>query len=94
MLAVPLFPHRNPLAVAAYYLGIFSLIPYVGIALGPVAILLGLAGLAKVRKEPATRGLGHAITGIVAGAAGLVVWGGQELGWWNLPFGSPMDWFR
>lgn len=88
---MPMFPARNPFAVAAYYLGLFSLIPYVGIALGPVAILLGIAGLVKSRKQPEVQGGGHAWTGIAAGAVGLIVWGGAALGYWVLPFRNPFD---
>ncbi len=86
-----MFPTRNPFALAAYYLGLFGLIPYVGIALGPVAILLGIAGLAKSRKDPKAQGGGHAWTGIVTGTIGLVVWGGAALGYWVLPFRNPLD---
>src|ERR1051325_4995978 len=38
-------PYRNPQALIAYYLAIFSLIPCVGLLLGAVAFVLGLLGL-------------------------------------------------
>ena len=87
-MAVPVFPHRNPLALAAYYLGLFALIPDLGIVLGPIAVALGAGGLRRVRRDPAVQGRGHAWAGLLTGATGLVVWGGQALGWWALPIPS------
>jgi hypothetical protein len=63
-------PSSNPSALAAYYCGVFSLIPCLGFVLGPVAFGLGLAGLGALRKDPSKLGKVHAWFGIVLG--GLV----------------------
>lgn len=62
-----LIPYRNPKALIAYYLGVFSLIPCLGLALGPAALLLGILGLDYKKKNPTAGGTGHAIAGIVLG---------------------------
>jgi len=58
-------PYRNTAALAAYYLGIFSLL--LGMFLGIPAIVLGILGLAKANREPRVRGKAHAWTGIILG---------------------------
>jgi hypothetical protein len=65
-----LIPYRNPASLLSYYLGIFSLIPLVGILLALPALLCGIIGLVKVSKEPARRGMAHAIAGIIFGILG------------------------
>lgn len=60
-------PYRNPLALSAYYCGVFSLIPCLGLLLGPVALILGILGLRAVSKNKKAKGTGHAIAGIVLG---------------------------
>jgi hypothetical protein len=62
-----LIPYRNPQALIAYYLGVFSLIPCVALALGPAALVLGILGLRYHKKHPTAGGIGHAIAGIVLG---------------------------
>jgi hypothetical protein len=61
-------PYRNGMALAAYYCGVFSLIPCLGGLLGPAALILGIMGLIYVRKHPEAHGTGHAIAGIVLGS--------------------------
>ena len=58
---------RNGFALAAYYCGVFSLIPCAGGLLGPAAFILGILGLRFARKNPTAHGTGHAIAGIVLG---------------------------
>jgi hypothetical protein len=41
-----LIPTKNSSALIAYYLGVFSIIPCLGIVLGIAAFVLGLKGLA------------------------------------------------
>jgi hypothetical protein len=65
-----LIPYKNGRALAAYYCGVFSLIPCVGLILGPIAFIFGILGLRAARANPRVRGTGHAIAGIVLG--GLV----------------------
>jgi uncharacterized protein YqgC (DUF456 family) len=76
-------PYTNPAALAGYYCGFGSLLPVLGCLLGPLAIILGIMGMLKVRKNPEAHGTAHAITGILLGLAGGIVmsaiWG--VLGW-------------
>lgn len=62
-----LIPYKNAQALWAYYLGIFSLIPCVGIPLGIAALILGIRGLNFADLHPEARGKGHAWTGIILG---------------------------
>ena len=63
-----LIPTNNGKAVAAYYCGIFSLIPCLGLALGPAAFVLGLMGLKAYRANPAVEGRTHSLVGVILGA--------------------------
>ncbi len=63
-----LIPYKNGKALAAYYCGVFSLIPCLGLGLGPVALIFGILGLRYVRDNPSAKGTGHAWAGIVLGA--------------------------
>src|SRR5438876_1034143 len=65
-----LIPYKNGRALAAYYCGVFALIPCVGLILGPIAFSFGILGLRAARENPRAHGTGHAIAGIVLG--GLV----------------------
>jgi Zn finger protein HypA/HybF involved in hydrogenase expression len=67
-MGISLIPSRNPAALWAYYLGIFSFIPVVGLALGIAAFIFGLKGLAAQRRDPSVRGGVHAWIGVLAGA--------------------------
>jgi hypothetical protein len=70
-----LIPYHNPKSLAAYYCGVFGLIPIIGNILGPIALILGIQGIRFARKHDAG-GLGHAITGVILGSfATLVYWG-------------------
>ena len=66
-------PYKNGKALAAYYCGVFSLIPGLGCVLGVVAIVLGVLGLQYASQHPRARGKGHAVTGIVLGLVGPFV---------------------
>jgi hypothetical protein len=81
-----LIPYKNPKALTAYYLGVFSLIPCVGLILGPLALVFGILGLNYVKDHPAAKGTGHAIAGVVLGSLTtlgnfgvLLVFGGYAL---------------
>lgn len=63
-----LIPFKNAQALWAYYLGIFSLIPCIGIPLGIAALILGLRGLKFAEAHPEARGKGHSWAGIIIGS--------------------------
>ncbi len=60
-------PYKNGKALAAYYCGVFSLIPCLGGVLGPIAVVLGFLGLGHARRHPESKGQVHAVVGIVLG---------------------------
>ena len=62
-----LVPYKNPRALIAYYLGIFSFIPVVGMFLGITAFILGLQGLKFAGANPQARGRVHAWIGVICG---------------------------
>jgi len=68
-----LIPTNNGKALAAYYCGIFSLIPCLGLALGPAAFVLGLLGLKAYRANPAVEGRTHSLVGVILGGITGVV---------------------
>jgi len=65
-------PYKNPMALAAYYLGIFSLIPFLGGVLALPAVVLGALGLRRRTANPAAKGAIHAWIGITLGILSLV----------------------
>lgn len=67
-----IIPYKNPPALMAYYCGVFSLIPCVGLILGPIAVVLGVLGLKKRTRSPAVRGQVHAWIGIILGSLVLL----------------------
>ncbi len=77
-----LIPYKNSNALASYYLGLFSILPLVGLVLAVVAFVLGIKELKFAAANPAAKGKGHAWTGIITGTlfglfnlflAGLIV---------------------
>ena len=68
-------PYKNPCALIAYYLGIFALLPCIGIVPAVPALVLGIIGLQQRAKNPAIKGSVHAWIGIVLGALMTLVWG-------------------
>lgn len=53
-------PYKNPHALVAYYCGVFSLIPFIGIVVGIPGIVLGIVGLHYRKVSPHIRGNAHA----------------------------------
>ena len=64
-------PYKNPMALAAYYLGIFGMIPVLGVILAPPAVGFGIAGLVRRRRNPLLKGAAHAWVGVVLGVLSL-----------------------
>ena len=62
-----LMPSKNSAALAAYYLGVFSAIPFLGIPLGIAAFILGIKGVRNAQEHPEVKGKVHAWVGIIAG---------------------------
>jgi uncharacterized membrane protein YkvI len=69
-----IIPGRNPMALVAYYLGVFSFIPCIGLALGIPAIILGILGISAANRNPEVQGKGHAITGLILGIITSLLW--------------------
>ena len=69
-----LIPYKNPHALIAYYLGLFSLFPCLGLLLAIPALILGIMGLKRYKANPIIRGSVHAWIGIVMGGLMTVVW--------------------
>ena len=82
-----LVPAQNPDALIAYYMGVFALIPCVGVILAVVAIIFGVRGLGACKRSPGLPGKGHAITGIVMGTLVII---GHLLVTLFLLYGNPM----
>ncbi len=65
-------PYKNLQALIGYYLGVFALIPVLGLLLGPAAIVLGILGFRAYLKEPRKRGQIHAWVAMFLGALVLI----------------------
>ena len=66
-----MIPYKNPHALIAYYLGIISLLPVIGVPFGLASLILGIMGLSRRKKNPVIKGSVHAWIGIVCGALSL-----------------------
>ncbi len=75
-----LIPYKNPCALIAYYLGLFSLFPVIGLLLAIPAFVLGILGLRARNRNPAVRGSVHAWIGIVMGFFMTLIWGFAVVG--------------
>ncbi len=67
-------PYKNGLALAAYYCGVFGLIPVANLVLSPAAIAFGILGVVKEKKTPTAGGMSHAVVGIVLGVVSIPGW--------------------
>lgn len=75
---------RSGYAVAAGYFGLFSVVPFCGVA----AIICSLLGFRDLKRHPTKRGMGRLIFGLVTGLAGTAFYGyalyvgfARSLGW-------------
>lgn len=76
-----LIPYKNGKALAAYYCAVFSVIPCLGLILGPIALIFGILGLRFVRAHPEAHGTAHAWVGIILGGlTTLANWGAVLFG--------------
>jgi hypothetical protein len=62
-----LIPYKNVKAMVAYYLGMFAILPGIGIPMGIAALILGVQGLKFAGLHPEARGKVHAWIGIILG---------------------------
>jgi len=69
-----IIPYKNVRALTAYYLGIFAVIPLLGIFLGLAGLALGISGLRYRRAHAGAGGAVHAWIGIVAGGFFGLLW--------------------
>ena len=67
-----IIPYKNMPALVSYYLGVFSLIPCLGIPLAIGAIPLGIMGLKAAKANREAHGTAHAWVGIIAGSVMLL----------------------
>ncbi len=74
-----IIPYKNPSALTAYYLSVFSLIPCLGLFLGIPAIFLGIKGLKFQKANPQAAGVAHAWVGIILGSLTSLAWIGIAL---------------
>lgn len=62
-------------AIAALVLGICAIcVPYVGFVVGIVAIVMGIVARKELKRNPSLKGDGLALTGLILGIVGLVLW--------------------
>jgi len=69
-----IIPYKNPKALIAYYLGIFSGLPIIGLPIGIAAFVLGIMGLRDRSRNPAIKGSIHAGIGIGCGCLFSWLW--------------------
>lgn len=68
-------PINNSKAITAMVLGILSLlVPFVGIVLGIIAIILGLKAMKEVPPNTPGGARGMALTGLICGIVGLTIY--------------------
>jgi hypothetical protein len=67
---------RTGLAIAAGYLGLLSLIPFIA----PVALIVSIMAIRELRRKPHLHGMGRAVFGLVAGGSMTLFMGVVILG--------------
>lgn len=75
-----IIPYKNAAALAAYYLGLFSCFPILGLPLAIAALVLGIMGLRNVGRNPQMKGTVHAWVGLICGTIGLLINGFLSIG--------------
>jgi hypothetical protein len=73
----PWIQSSNRLATVAYQCSLWAIIPFFGLLLGPAAVVLGLLGRRRERRQPTELGGGHATAAVVLGGVTLLTnWAG------------------
>jgi hypothetical protein len=75
-----MIPTRNPQALTAYYVGLFAFIPFIGLPIGIVALVLGIKGFLFARQNPEVHGTTHAWVGIICGGFWTLVYAWLTVG--------------
>lgn len=70
-----LIPYKNSQALLSYYLGVFGLIPCLGVALAIPAVILAVMGMKKAKLNPQIKGTFHAWAGLILGSLSLLAHG-------------------
>lgn len=73
-LTAKVIPYKNPKALTAYYLGLCSGLPLIGLPLGIASFVLGIQGLQARQRDPAIHGSAHAWIGIGCGGFFAIFW--------------------
>lgn len=68
-----LIPYKNGAALAAYYIGVVALIPFLGLLAAPFAIGFGIVGIRAYQRDPRRKGIVHAWTGIALGVVSFAI---------------------
>lgn len=79
-----LFPYRNVYALVAYYCGVASIVPLVGLLFCIPAVVFGRLGLKAWRRHPRFKGRFHAWFGILAGVSAVPI---SAIVYWILNYG-------
>jgi hypothetical protein len=69
-----IIPYKNPKALIAYYLGILSGLPLIGLPFGVASFVLGIMGLRDRKRNPVIKGSVHAWIGIGCGGFFAAFW--------------------
>jgi Domain of unknown function (DUF4190) len=64
---------RSGWAIAAGYLGLFAIVPVLGLIFGLLAILCGVLGIREMKRKPRLSGQGRAIFGIIMGSLSFIL---------------------
>lgn len=82
-----LVPTRNQQALMGYYFAVFSVIPMIGLGLGPIAIWRGIRGWKAIEAQPELPGKAHAIVAVTLGTITTVLnWGALIMILWMVRF--------
>jgi len=65
-------PAKNPYSLWAYYCGVFSFMPFIGIPLAIIAVATGVMGIYRFKTTPGAKGILHSSGGLVLGLLSIV----------------------
>jgi hypothetical protein len=68
-----IIPYRNRAALIGYYLSIAGLLPLLGVPFAPTALVLGIKGFGRWKRDRAVKGVVHAWIAIILGLIGCVI---------------------